>query len=157
MSVAAPFLPHPEDAGIRGWLDAHFRVGLLPALAFWMRADSQTIWAVSASATPPAGVALQTLGIKAFRRMPPRGKPTSSFIGLFGAEATRNVCDLDAAQTLAFVQGAPLEGFDGHGYQVVRAPWGVLGCGEIRQGVLTSLLPGHWLYGQPPLADFAQG
>lgn len=162
MSTAAPFHPHPGDAAIRSWLDAHFGVGDLPDIRFWVREDSQTIWAVAPAMAPPAGVPLQSLGIKAFRRAPPRGKPTSTFIALFGRRATRNVVDLDAAQTQAFVSGEQLTAahglaLDGHGYQVVRAPWGVLGCGELRGGVLKSLLPKHWLYGQPPLADFAAG
>lgn len=162
MSATAPIHPHPDDAEIRAWLDAHFGVGDLPELSFWVRTDSQTIWAASAGIAPPEGVPLQSLGIKAFRRLPPRGKPTSTFIALFGGRATRNVCDLNAAQTQAFISGERLTAasglpLDGHGYQVVRAPWGVLGCGEIRGGELKSLLPKHWLYGQPPLDDFAEG
>lgn len=150
-------MPHPDDAMIRGWLDTHFEVGPLPDLRFWVRSDSQTIWAVAPDVMLPPGIVPQSLGIKAFRRAPPRGKPTSTFLGVIGARAHRNVCDLDAAQVVPFVSGERLAGFDGYGYQVVRAPWGVLGCGEIREGLLRSLLPKHWLYGQPPSADFGAG
>lgn len=152
-----PFVIHPDEAAVRGWLDQHFGVGDLPDLRFWVRTDSQTIWAVAAGVTIPAGIEVQSLGIKAFRKAPPRGKPTSTFVGVIGARAERNVCDLDADQVVRFVAGERLTGFDGYGYQVVRAPWGVLGCGEIRDGLLKSLLPKHWLYGQAPPADFGTG
>lgn len=151
------FTVHPEEDAVRGWLDQHFAVGPLPDLRFWIRVDSKTIWAVSAHLRLPEGLEVQSLGVKAFRKAPPRGKPTSVFLGLIGARARRNACDLDAEQVHRFVSGERLSGFDGYGYQVVRAPWGVLGCGEIRDGLLRSLLPKHWLYGQPPSADFGQG
>lgn len=151
------FIPHPGETAIHVWLDSHFGTGPLPDLRFWIRTDSQTIWAAAPSLLPPPGLEIQGLGVKAFRRAPPRGKPTSAFIALFGQRATRNVCDLDADQVQRFVQREPLTGFDGYGYQVVRTAWGVLGCGEIRDGVLRSLLPKHWLYGQPPLPDFGAG
>lgn len=151
------FAIHPDEAGVRAWLDTHFAVGPLPDLRFWVRTDSQTIWAVAASVDVPPGLVVQSLGVKAFRKDPPRGKPTTALLGVIGARARRNACDLDPEQVVRFVAGEGLTGFDGYGYQVVRAAWGVLGCGEIRDGVLRSLLPKHWLYGQAPPEDFGLG
>lgn len=148
--ASVAFEPYPEAGALLEWLDRRFGLGP-PTFAghrFWHRPGAPAIWIADAACAPPAGPAVEALGMLVMRQPPPAGKPTSVFLQRFAAGATRNVYDLDDEQAARFLRGEsqPVTPVDeGRGYCVVR--WGgrVLGCGQAADGRLRCALPRSWL------------
>ncbi len=150
MRASVAFEPVPDQAAVLAWLE--HRYGLSSAVfaghRFWHRPGSPAIWIAAADCLPPPGLRLEACGLLMSREPLPRAKPTSVFLQRFAASATRNVVDLDTEGTGRFLRGEtqPLPaGSEGRGFCVVRAAGRVLGCGQVTDGELVSLLPRAWV------------
>ncbi len=87
--------------GLPGWT---FR-----EMMFFGVPGETAIYAVIAGAEHPRSrEALLNLGWRALDAPWPAGRPTASFLAVIGADATRNVLDVDETEALRFRAGEPL-------------------------------------------------
>ncbi len=89
---------------------------------------AQSVWAYSGTAEPNEN--LEVLGIRALRTK--RGlKPTSAFIRVIGAHATKNTVVLSDEEMMKFMAGKSVEDVckGMRGYVIVLSVKDVLGCG----------------------------
>lgn len=76
---------------------------------FWTLADGPTVYmAVAGAAHPESREALLNIGWPVLTGPWPDGQPTAELLRIVGADATRNVLEVDDAGAEAFERGEPL-------------------------------------------------
>jgi hypothetical protein len=147
--VSVAFEPYPESEAVWRYLAERFGLtkDTFAAHRLWHRPGVTSIWIAHAACRPASVLRVQGLGLMAFRRPPPRGYPTSTFLRRFGAGAERNVYDVswEAALQLMHERTLAVRDLDSHsGPWVVRCGQTVIGRGWVRESVLRLDAPKTW-------------
>ncbi len=143
------FEPLPREHEVFGYLidKFGFRKQDFRPYRLWHRPGHASIWMSRTECLPCSEVKVHSVGILLFRKMPPRGFPTTAFILRFGHLAGRSVLDLSWDQALDLMLGKSIPdpgGSQGKGPYVLRTLGRGLGRGWIGQSELKLDVPKIW-------------
>ena len=136
----------PSRESVLAYFEARFGIGAgtFEHTTFWEK-GAGSVWAVAGDA--PDSIAVEALGLRLLRTGGRHWKPTTDGVQRFGADAFRNVVELDGAAASRFVAGEDQAlDWDGDwGYLIVSTPLGgqpaPLGVGLFIDGTLRSQVP----------------
>ncbi len=69
-------------------------------------------------------------------------KPTTNFLQLFGAHATKNIVHISKEQAVSYANGQDIRiELEDNGYVIVECSGNFLGCGMLKSGILINQIP----------------
>lgn len=136
----------PSRASVLSYFEERFGIGraVFANHTFWVK-GAGSVWAVADGAPDP--IEAEAVGLRLLRTGGHYWKPTTDGIQRFGADASRNVIELDREQARRFVAGVDQAiDWDGdRGYLIARTELGggptPLGIGLYTEGELASNVP----------------
>jgi NOL1/NOP2/fmu family ribosome biogenesis protein len=138
-------VPEPQRSRVLGYFETRFGIPVTAFVGYHLleRRKAYVLLAAAPCLADLASLKVHHVGLPLLRKIRQHLKPTTAALQRFGAQASRNILDLSAAQVTDLLRTAELAlAVDlCPGYVVLRHAGRLLGCGLYTPGRLRSQIP----------------
>jgi NOL1/NOP2/fmu family ribosome biogenesis protein len=138
-------VPEPQRSRVLGYFETRFGIPVTAFVGYHLleRRKTYVLLPAAPCLADLASLKVHHVGLPLLRKIRQHLKPTTAALQRFGAQASRNILDLSAAQVTDLLRTAELAlAVDlSPGYVVLRHAGRLLGCGLYTPGRLRSQIP----------------